>query len=143
MTVTRRVSKRPIDQERLLQAVNKEIVPAVAELIENANSEGIAMAALELRVDAAETLLVNHEGRIAALEEPAFEADYGDGVATVFDFAHNFGTYAVVATSWDNATRTVQALATESMPDVNTYRITLGAPPAASALHVAIGRLRG
>jgi hypothetical protein len=140
VTVTRRVSRHPIKEDRLLQAVNKEIVPAVAELIENANAQDVATDA---RLDAAETLLVNHEGRIAALEEPVFEADYGDGVATVFNFVHNFGTYAVVATSWDNATRTRQALATESMPDVNTYRITLGAPPAASALHVAIGRLRG
>lgn len=140
MTVTRRVSKRPIDQERLLQAVNKEIVPAVAELIENANAQDVAVDA---RLDAAETMLVDHDALLDELIEPPFEADYGDGVATVFNFVHNFGTYAVVATSWDNATRTVQALATESMPDVNTYRITLGAPPAASALHVAIGRLRG
>jgi hypothetical protein len=94
-------------------------------------------------VGAAEALLVTHESRVDALEEPPFEADYGDGAAVTFNFAHNFGTYAVVATSWDNATRTRQVLATESTPDVNTYRITLGAPPAASALHVAIGRLRG
>lgn len=115
----------------------------MVELIENANAQETDLTALELRVEAAETLLVAHEARIAALEEPPFEADYGDGASTVFNFVHNFGTYAVKAVSWDNATRTVQALATESMPDVNTYRITLGAPPALNALHVAIARLRG
>jgi len=143
VTITRRVSKRPIEQERLLQAVNKEIVPAVIELIEEANEADVDVAALDVRVEALEVIGVAHEARIDTLEEPPFEADFGDGVATTFDFAHNFNTYAVRAVIWDNATRTVQALATESMLTLNTYRVVLGAPPAASALHVAIGRLRG
>lgn len=143
MTVTRRVSRRPIEQDRLLQAVNREIVPALHELIESANEQGGDLAGLEPRVDAAEALLADHETRIDALEAPPFEADFGDGVATSFDFAHGFGTYAVHAVIWDNATRTRQALATESMLDLNTYRVLLGAPPAAGALHIAIARMRG
>lgn len=143
MTVTRRVSRRPIEQDRLLQVANKEIVPALVELIENANARETDLIALELRVEAAETMLVDHETRVDALEAPPFEANFGDGVATVFNFAHGFGTFAVHAVIWDNATRTRQALATEVMVDVNTYRVTLGAPPAASALHIAIARMRG
>lgn len=143
MTVTRRVSRRPIEQDRLLQAVNREIVPAVQELIESANEDGAALAEAEGLLVEHDASLVDHEARLDALEVAAFEADFGDGVATTFDFAHGFGTYAVHAVVWDNATRTRQALATESMLDLNTYRVVLGAPPAASSLHIAIARMRG
>lgn len=157
MTITRRLSRRPITEDRHLQAVNKEVVPAIQELIQEANaSEATAsdhearIVALEAtaddhetRIDALETLTVNHEARIDALEDPPYESDFGDGVATTFNFTHGFGTHAVEAEIWDVATKTRQTGATESTPDVNTYRVVVAAAPSASQYHIAIARKRG
>ena len=75
--------------------------------------------------------------------ERVYEADFGDGVATSFDFPHAFGTYALFAIIWDNATRTKQVLAVESMPDLNTYRVSVAIAPTSKQLHILIGRARG
>lgn len=152
MTVTARVSRRPIEDDKVKQALNKEIVPALRELIDesNASDHEARITALETttadhetRLDGAEALLVTHETRIDALETAPYESDFGDGVATTFNFTHGFGTHAVEAEIWDVATHTRQVGATESTPDVNTYRVVVAVAPSASQYHIAIARKRG
>lgn len=148
--ITARVSRRPVTDDKVVQAVNKEIVPAVVELIDNANTSGTQLSSQEAeladhesRIDALETLTVNHESRIDALEAVPFEADFGDGASTTFTFTHGFSTYGVLAVIWDNATRTRQPLATESTPTTNTYQVAVASPPAVNELHIMISRGRG
>lgn len=138
MTVTRRVSRRPIEEKRLLQAVNKELVPAVAELIDHANE-------LEPGLDAAETLLVEHETRIDALESASFAQTFGDGAATTFGFAHGLGTLDVLAQVYDtgtgdDATLAIMAVGYIRRVDANTVEINVTPAPGAGQFRAVFRR---
>lgn len=67
-----------------------------------------------------------------------YEANIGDGAATVIDVAHGLGTYDIQHSEWDVAGARGERHPGAEKPDNNTLRLTFNAAPAANSVRVVV-----
>lgn len=116
--VDQQLSTKPIpaEPETIATALNREIVPVLR------------------RIRAYLNQLV-----IPAPANTMFAQTFGDGVATVFDIAHPFGTNDVMVSVYDPATGQDAAMSApvQRLGGI-TVRLTFGAPPSPNRRRVLV-----
>lgn len=101
--IEQQLSQKPVaaDPQTIADFLNRELVPVTRRI----------RAVLNARLDLAATT-------------------FGDGVATVYDIGHPFGTLDVMAAVYDLATGSDVVLAAPVQRlDADTLRVTCAAPP--------------